>query len=62
MKKLVIIDDVNTKDNDSIDRFRTLASEFGYETVVVKDKCSDSMEEFSENFLKLETEGSGALP
>ena len=62
MKKLVIIDDVNTKDNDSIDRFRTLASEFGYETVVVKDKCSDSMEEFSENFLKLETEGPDALP
>lgn len=62
MKKLVIIDDVNTKGNDSILRFQKLAGEFEYETVVVSDQCSDSMEAFSENFLKMEQEGPDALP
>lgn len=62
MKKLVMIDDVNTKGNDSIDKIRALAEEFGYETVIVDDRCSDSMEEFSENFLKMEQEGPDALP
>lgn len=62
MKKIVIINDVNTKDNDSIDKFKKLGEEFGYKTEVVDDLCSDSMEEFSEWFLKMEQEGPDAVP
>lgn len=62
MKKIVIINDVNTVGNDSISRFQNLAEEYGYGTEVVDDLCSDSMEEFSKWFLKMEQEGPDAVP
>lgn len=62
MKKLVIINDVNTVGNNSIERFTKLGEEFGYVTEVVDDLCSDSMEEFSKWFLKMEQEGPDAVP
>ena len=62
MKKIVIINDVNTVGNDSISRFQNLAEEYGYGTEVVDDLCSDSMEEFSKWFLKMAQEGPDAVP
>lgn len=62
MKKIVIINDVNTRGNDSIDRFKRLGEEFGYTVEIAEDLCSDSMEEFSEWFLKMEKEGPDAVP
>lgn len=62
MKKIVVINDVNTEGNDSIERIKKLGEEFGYETETVDDLCSDSMEAFSEWFLKMEQEGPDAVP
>lgn len=62
MKKIVIINDVNTRGNDSIERFQKLGEEFGYTVETVDDLCSDSMEEFAEWFLKMEKEGPDAVP
>lgn len=61
MKKMVVINDVNTIGNNSIDRFKELAGQYNYQVEVVDDLCSDSMEEFSEWFLKMEQEGPDAL-
>lgn len=62
MKKIVLINDVNTRGNTSIERLKSLGEDFGYTVEVVEDLCSDNMEEFSEWFLKMETQGPDALP
>lgn len=62
MKKIVVINDVNTNGNDSIEKIKKLGEEFGYVTEIVNDLCSNSMEEFSEWFLKMEQEGPDAVP
>lgn len=62
MRKLVIINDVNTEGNNSIERFKNLAAEFQYDIEVVNDENYHSMEEFSEKFLKMEQYGPDILP